>query len=115
MPAHPTFYVRRRLYQDHGDYDLAYPIHSDEDMTARLMAVQGIRTRYIPDVWVAMRLGGATNRSIGNVMQGNRESYRALKKLGLDVTPWYFVTKFSMRLRQYFRKPPALPGGPGGR
>ena len=106
MPAHPTFYVRRQLYLDHGGYDLAYPFHSDEDMAARLMAVHRIHTRYVPEVWVTMRLGGATNRSIGNVIRGNRESYRALRKLGLKVTPGYFVTKFSMRLRQFFQKPP---------
>ncbi len=104
MPAHPTFYVRREVYDNHGGYDLDYRYHSDEELTARLMAVKRIRTCYVPEVWVRMRMGGATNRSFRNVIRGNRESYRALKKLGLKVSPLYFVSKFSMRTIQYFRR-----------
>ena len=105
MPAHPTFFVRREVYEKYGSFDLDYRYQSDFELTARFIAVAGIRTLYLPEIMVKMRLGGTTNRSIGNIIRGNLESYRACKKLGLKVTPAYFITKLSMRIPQFFRKP----------
>jgi glycosyltransferase involved in cell wall biosynthesis len=105
MPAHPTFYVRREIYQKYGSFKLDYRFHSDYELTARFIAVEQIKTRYVPEVWVRMRVGGATNRSIRNILSGNLESYRACKKLGLNMSPLYFVTKFMMRIPQFFNHP----------
>ena len=110
MPAHPTFYVRARFYRELGGFDTRYRYQSDFEHTARFMAVNNIRTRYIPSIWVRMRMGGTTNRSIGNVIRGNLESYSACKTLGLRVTPFYFVTKFMNRLPQFFSRPPETKG-----
>ena len=105
MPAHPTFYVKKPVYDRFGGFDIDLKFHADFEHTARLMAVHKIKTRFIPNIWVRMRAGGATNRSIGNVVKGNLESYQACKKLGLKVTPLYFMTKFLMRIPQFFARP----------
>lgn len=105
MPAHPTFFVRRRIYEEFGGFDTRYRFQSDFELTMRLMAVHGIRTRYLPQILVHMRVGGTTNRSLGNIGRGNLESYRALKQAGLNVKPWYFVTKACMRIPQFWRRP----------
>ncbi len=104
MPAHPTFFVRRALYGQLGCFDTKMRFQADFELTARLMAVHGIATRYLPQIMVRMRIGGATNRSIGNIVKGNAESYSACKRLGLKVSPMYFVSKFAMRLPQFFRR-----------
>jgi len=105
MPAHPTFYVRRKIYKKFGCFNLGYPFHSDFELTARLMAVEKISTQYVPEVWVKMQMGGVTNRSISNIVRGNLESYQACKKLGLNMSPLYFLTKFMMRIPQFFNHP----------
>ena len=105
MPAHPTFYVRREVYKEHGVFNIDYKFHADLEITARFIAVKKIKTRYVPDIWVRMRTGGATNRSLKNIIKGNLESYKACKKLGLKITPLYFITKTLMRLPQLFLKP----------
>ncbi len=105
MPAHPTFFVRRDTYERLGLYNLRLRFQSDFELTARFMALHGISTHYIPEVLVRMRLGGATNRSLANILRGNLESYLAIRRLGLSVTPFYFATKFAMRLPQFFRRP----------
>ena len=105
MPAHPTFFVRRDTYHRLGLYNLRLQFQSDFELTARFMALHQIKTCYIPEVLVRMRLGGATNRSVANIVKGNVESYLAIRRLGLGVTPFYFVTKFAMRLPQFFRRP----------
>ena len=106
LPAHPTFFVRREVYERYGAFDLQYRFHADFELTMRLLAIHGVRARYIPEVQVRMRMGGASNNSIANVVRGNLEDYRACKQYGLSVTPWFFVTKLGSRLPQFFRRPP---------
>jgi len=105
IPAHPTFFVRRRVYERYGLFDTRYHYHADTELTLRFLAVAHIRSRYLPRIMVRMRLGGHTNRSLVNIMRGNLESYRACKAHGLDVTPLYFPIKFLSRLPQFLRRP----------
>ena len=106
MPAHPTFFVRSTVYERFGVFNLQLKLQSDFELTARLMALHQISTKYIPKVLVRMRTGGATNKSWKNILRGNLESYRACKKMGLKLTPFYFFTKMMMRVPQYFRTTP---------
>jgi len=105
IPAHPTFFVRRRVYAQWGAFDTRYRFHADTELTLRFLAVAGIRSVYVPEVWVRMRLGGTTNRSLANIIRGNLESYRACRRHGLKVTPLYFPVKFLSRLPQFLRRP----------
>jgi len=106
LPAHPTFFVRRSVYDVHGMFDLAYRYQSDFELTLRFLEVARIRSSYLPEILVRMRMGGTTNNSIGNIIRGNLESYRACRHHGLAVSPAFFFTKFAMRLPQFFRRPP---------
>ncbi len=105
LPAHPTFFVRRSVYQRYGTFDLDYRIQSDFELTMRLLEVHRIRSVYVPEIFVRMRMGGTTNRSLANIIRGNLESYRACRKHGLAVTPWFFVTKILSRLPQFVSRP----------
>jgi len=79
VPPHPTFFVRKRIYDRLGGFDLDYRIASDWELLARFIEVNRIRTRYLPSVLVHMRAGGLTNRSWGNVWKQNKEIWRAAK------------------------------------
>ena len=107
MPAHPTFFVRRRIYETFGGFDLAYQLQSDFELTTRFLEVRRIRSDYLPRVLVRMRTGGATNRSVRNVIRGNIEAYRACKKNALPVSPLFVVRKLLSRLPQFLSKPGA--------
>lgn len=103
MPAHPTFFARRSVYAAYGGFNLRYRLQSDFDLLMRLMAVRGIRTRYIPETWVRMRMGGMSNSSWRNVVRGNLEAYAACRANGLSVPPWFIVTKVLSRIPQFVR------------
>jgi glycosyltransferase involved in cell wall biosynthesis len=105
MPAHPTFFVRRRLYEQFGGFDLSFRLQSDFDLTMRLLEVHRIRAVYLPRVLVRMRLGGATNRSVANVIKGNIEAYRACRKNAVRVSPLFIVKKVLSRLPQFIARP----------
>jgi len=79
MPPHPTFYVRRKVYEKYGAFDTRYRIAADYDCILRLLDKAKINCVYVPSVLVKMRLGGVSNRSIASVMRKMQEDYRVLQ------------------------------------
>ncbi|MBI5611893.1 MAG: glycosyltransferase [Gammaproteobacteria bacterium] len=108
LPAHPTFFLRRELYRRYGGFDLRYRFQADFELTMRLLAVHKVRSVYLPEVLVKMRMGGVSNRSVWNVIQGNLEAYRACRLHGLKVSPLFIARKILSRLPQFFRRPPVV-------
>lgn len=102
MPPHPTLYVRREIYDRLGSFNTDYRIAADYDFMLRLLSQPGVNVAYIPEVLVKMRLGGASNRSLKNVIRKSREDYAALRRNGvggLGALLWKNLSK----LPQFFR------------
>ncbi|MDQ6960493.1 MAG: glycosyltransferase family 2 protein [Mariprofundaceae bacterium] len=83
MPPHPTFYVRRSVYELLGAFDTSFHIAADYDCMLRFLGCKQIKCKYIPQVIVKMRVGGVSNRSLGNILRKSREDYQALKANGV--------------------------------
>ncbi len=83
MPPHPTVYMRRSCYQQFGLFNLEMPTASDYEMMVRMMVRHRIRVRYIDQVFVKMRVGGQSNRSIKNRLLANKDDRTAWVKNGL--------------------------------
>lgn len=107
MPAHPTFFVRKSVYEEFGLFDLQFKKQADFELTMRFMSVHRIKTVYVPRLWVRMRLGGISNRSLFGIIIANRESYAACKKHGLKIPifPIFVIRKVCSRLPQFFSRP----------
>ena len=105
VPAHPTVFVRKQVYEQFGGFDLNYRIAADWELLARLIEVKRIKTRYLPEVLVHMRLGGLTNRSWSNVWKQNKEIWRAMKAHGLKPSlPSFVLGKLWSRSRQFMSR-----------
>lgn len=106
MPPHPTLYVRRELYEKIGGFNTTYRIAADYDCILRLFCYieeRGGRVEYLPSVLVNMRTGGASNRSLKNIIQKSREDLWALRSNkvgGLGV----LAKKNFSKLGQFFRR-----------
>jgi glycosyltransferase involved in cell wall biosynthesis len=105
LPAHPTFFVRRRIYERYSGFDLEFSRQADFEMALRLLDIHQIKAVYIPEIWVRMRIGGISNNSVLGSIRGNLEAYRACKKSGVHVTPWFIVQKVLSRIPQFFARP----------
>lgn len=105
-PPHPTFFARREVYARHGLFDLRYRIAADVEIMSRFLEVARVRARYLPKLLVKMRMGGTTNRSLGNIWRQNREIADALKSHGLPFSlPRFALSKVLSRGRQFVARP----------
>lgn len=96
-PPHPTFYVRKLIYQQYGIFNLDYKIAADAEIMMRFLEIHKINSLYIPAVWVRMRMGGETNKSISNIIKQNKEILSALRYHGLNtsLTRFIFIKVFN--------------------
>jgi glycosyltransferase involved in cell wall biosynthesis len=83
MPPHPTLYLRREVFARAGLYDTSYRISGDYDAMLRFLTSGQVRLAYLPMVMVQMQLGGASNRSFGQMIRKSREDYRAIRANGV--------------------------------
>lgn len=80
MPAHPSFYCRREIYDRYGNFDLDFKVAADFENLLRLIYRGRISTRYIPMNFVTMRTGGASTRGFASHRSIMRDHFKAYKK-----------------------------------
>ena len=80
MPAHPTLYLRREVYERFGTYDINFGIAADYDFILRYFSQATGESVYIPEVLYKMRLGGVSNRSLSKIRQKMNEDLLAIRR-----------------------------------
>jgi glycosyltransferase involved in cell wall biosynthesis len=103
MPAHPTFYARRALFEQFGTYRTDYRICADFELLLRFMLIHRITTRYVPGPQVVMRTGGVSNASPLSRLQLNREMVRACRENGVSLGLMHMVWKYPHKIGDYLR------------
>ena len=83
MPAHPSFYCRREVYEKYGTFDLSYKVAADFECLLRLIFLHRIRTMYLPLDFVTMRTGGASTQGFASHKQIMSDHQLAFKKNGV--------------------------------
>lgn len=104
-PPHPTFFAKKTLYDRYGLFNTGYKIAADYEIMLRFLERYGASVRYIPEVAVKMRVGGASNRSVSNIAKANMEVRRAWVDNGLAPPPFIYLRKPLSKLKQL-----VLPG-----
>lgn len=102
-PAHPTFYVKREVYQKYGLFDLEFKFAADFELMLRLIEKEHIKLFYLPEPLVRMRLGGTTSKNLTNIKKGNIECIKAFEKNGIKVSRLYPLYRLLPKLKQYFQ------------
>lgn len=104
LPAHPTFYVKKEIYDKYGYFNLSYKLAADFELMLRFVEKYHIKLTYLDECLVRMRLGGATSKNLKNIYLQNKECYKAFKDNGLKCSPFYIVYRFLPKLKQFFRR-----------
>ena len=101
-PPHPTFFVRRSIYEKYGVFNLNYLIAADVELMLRFLEINKITTYYIPEILIKMRLGGVSNGNIYSVLKQNIEIFKALRFHNQKINIFNFCfKKFLSRLMQF--------------
>ena len=102
MPAHPSFYVKKELFEKLGYYKTDYKIAADFELLIRYLYINQISYKYLEMTFVSMRTGGISNKSIRNRYILNKEIDRACKENGIKTNFIYIYSKYFRKLFEFF-------------
>lgn len=100
MPPHPTFFIRKRLYEQFGTFNTTLKSAADYELMLRMIHKQKITLSYLPEFTVKMRVGGKSNASVQNRLNANIEDRKAWEINGLKPN---FFTRYLKPLRKIFQ------------
>lgn len=92
MPPHPTFFVKKKIYEKYGHFNIAFKTSADYELMLRFIHKYKIKLAYLPRVIVKMRSGGFSDSSLKHRLYANKEDKLAWKVNQL--TPYFFTTWF---------------------
>lgn len=103
MPPHPTFFVKKEVYQNYGMFNLEFKSAADYEIMLRFIHRYKASITYLSRVIVRMRVGGVSNASLKNRIKANREDKRAWEINGLKPHPLTLIFKPLSKLGQFFK------------
>jgi glycosyltransferase involved in cell wall biosynthesis len=101
MPPHPTFFVRRTVYEQYNPFDLRLKSAADYELMLRFIHKFKISGAYIPEILVKMRVGGKSNASLKNRLRANREDRLAWEYNKLTPRLYTLLLKPMRKLQQF--------------
>jgi glycosyltransferase involved in cell wall biosynthesis len=103
MPAHPTVFMKKEIYEKQGGYDVSFSISADYDFMLRVLKDISLHYVYLPQVITKMSMGGVSNRNLSNIIVKSKEDYRALRKNGFSYAWWILAMKNISKLTQFLQ------------
>lgn len=101
MPAHPSFYCKREVFEKAGLYSLDYKIGADYEMMVRLFKKYRIMSQYINKDFVTMRTGGASNNNVRSRITLINEDVKACKENGVYTNRLFVMMKFLYKIFEF--------------
>jgi len=102
-PPHPTFFVKKDVFDKYGCFDLQYTISADYELMLRFLKKYGLKSCHIPDVLIKMRTGGKSNKNLWEIIKANIECHKAWNQNGLKGSPLLILRKPFSKLTQYMQ------------
>jgi glycosyltransferase len=103
MPAHPTLYLKKSIYDKYGVFNIAYKIAADYEFILRIFKLSNLKFAYLPQTIVKMRVGGASNRNLRNLIQKTKEDYKAISTHIIGGVGCVLYKNFS-KIKQFVKK-----------
>ncbi|CRF51375.1 Colanic acid biosynthesis glycosyl transferase WcaE [Helicobacter heilmannii] len=98
VPAHPTLFVRKAVYDRFGGYKIDYKIAADYEFLLRTLVVAGLKAVYVPHVWVKMGVGGVSTRGLKSLWLANQENLRACRENGIKANMATMLLRYPYKI-----------------
>ena len=92
MPAHPTFYCRKLVYDKYGKFDERFKIAGDFELMLRFLEKNKLNSKYISKTLVNMKMGGKSSFGLINTCKILKEEFLAFKKNKISVNKILYIT-----------------------
>ncbi|MEQ7800898.1 glycosyltransferase family 2 protein [Pedobacter sp. ASV1-7] len=102
VPPHPSLFLKACVYKKAGLFDVKYKLAADYEFMLRIFKKYNFNSKYISRLMVRMRLGGASNKNLNNIIKANKEVLDAWKRNDLKVPTFLLPIKIFKRLTQFF-------------
>ena len=103
MPAHPTFFVKRKVYERYGMFRTDLKIAADFDILARFLYIHKISYSYIKGALVKMRTGGVST-SFNSIWINNIETLRVCRDNGIKTNIFKILSKYPAKILGLLKK-----------
>ncbi|MDA8127770.1 MAG: glycosyltransferase family 2 protein [Betaproteobacteria bacterium] len=104
MPAHPTLFLRRQVYERFGHFRTDYRIAGDFELVARMFHAGSLNYRHVPEVLVRMRTGGVSTGGWRNTVLLNWEVLRACRENGIPTSLPKILSKYPAKLLEFIHR-----------
>jgi glycosyltransferase involved in cell wall biosynthesis len=104
MPPHPTFFVKKLVYDNYGTFNLELKSAADYEIMLRFIHKNNCSISYLNRVIVRMRVGGVSNNSLINRIKANLEDKKAWQINGLKPKAYTLLFKPLSKIGQFLKK-----------
>ena len=101
-PAHPAFYARREIFITNGAFDEELRIAADFDLMLRFLEHLSLNAIYLNRVFVNMKLGGESNKSLKNILISKSDFHRSFQKYNIKPRFGYIWFRWLDKIMQRF-------------
>ena len=102
MPAHPSFYCKKEVYERLGGYNDSFKIAGDFELCLRFLEINNIPSFYLNKKVVKMLVGGISNSGLKSKLTIFKEELRAFKINNISVNPVLFFFYKLKKVKQFF-------------
>ena len=104
MPPHLSTYIKKSVYDEHGNFRDDLQIAADYELLLRFIMKNKVKPFYLPEVIAIMRAGGVSNSSIKNRIKSLYEVYISWRLNDLKVSPLIMLFKPLRKVFQFIYK-----------
>ena len=101
MPAHPTFYCRKKVYDKLGTYDESYKIAGDFELMLRFFEKNNIRAKFINKTLIKMTSGGISNSGIKSKVKILKEEFNAFEQNDIKINKWNYLSQKIKKIKEF--------------
>ncbi|MCI4642361.1 MAG: glycosyltransferase [Flavobacteriaceae bacterium] len=102
MPAHPTYYCKKEVYDRLGGYNDSFKIGGDFELCLRFLEVHEVPSFYLNKKLVKMLVGGISNSGLKSKWTIYKEELRAFRLNKISVNPYLFFLFKLKKISQFF-------------
>jgi glycosyltransferase involved in cell wall biosynthesis len=103
MPPHPTFFVKKEIYEKYGNFNLDLGTAADYEIMLRFLHKYQISATYLPKTIIKMRAGGVSNRTLFHRIAANKNDRKAWLVNNLKPQFYTLIFKPLRKIGQFVR------------